>query len=307
VFKANKLRADVVAPSAYVLSGQTFKANIILGASSTDLTPERMEVLVGGVYDTTAKKLIVPGSSITIKDGMGTFETMTNATGLKDLKGVIKYKNPRGEDEYYPFSFPYTVAPPFTAVAADNMNIFYVGVDNPVSVSSAGFSPSDLKVSVSGCGAEMKTNGAGKYTLTAKSSGTCVVTVSVKTSEGYKQQGAPKVFRIKSIPPPVLKIGGKLATSNLEFNRTDIAKIGGLGAESPGFMFPVSMVVKSFDLEIASNGNLVPYKCIGNNFTPQAKQALSNMRPGQRAFFDNVKVQTPTGIVSLPMAQIKVK
>ena len=58
LFKADKLHADVVAPSAYVLSGQPFKANIVLGASSSEFTPDRMEVVVGGVYDTNSKKLI---------------------------------------------------------------------------------------------------------------------------------------------------------------------------------------------------------------------------------------------------------
>lgn len=307
VFKVTGLHAEVIAPTAYVLAGQPFKASVVLGASSDELTDERMKVLVGAEYDTLTKKLTVPGSSLTITDGIGNYETMTSSTGQKDLKGVVVYKNPRGIDEFYPFDFTYMVAPPFTAVAADNMNIFYVGVPNPVSVSSAGFSPTDLKVNVSGCGAEVKADGSGKYTLTAKSTGTCIVTVSARTGDGYKQQGAPKVFRVKSIPPPVLKIGGRLATSNLEFTRNDIAAIGGVGAESPGFMFPVNMIVKSFDLEIRGTNGIDPYPCTGNNLSAGAKAALARMRPGQKAYFDNVKVQTPTGVITLPMAQIKLK
>ena len=290
VFKADKLHADVVAPTAYVLSGQPFKANIVLGASSSELTPERMEVLIGGVYDTTSKKLINPGSAIAIKDGMGTYEAQTNAIGQKELKGVIKYKNSRGVDEYYPFDYSYTVAPPFTAVAADNMNIFYAGIENPVSVSAAGFSPSDLRVTITGCGAETKPTAAGKYLLTAKTSGTCSVAVSAKVNGVYQQQGPVKIFRVKDIPSPVLKMGGKLATANLEFSRNEIRMIGGLGAESVGFMFPVNYVVKSFDLSVQGGGDIT---CQGNNLSPAAKTALGNMRPGQIAYIDNIKVLTP--------------
>ena len=290
VFKADKLHADVVAPTAYVLSGQPFKANIVLGASSSELTPERMEVLIGGVYDTTSKKLINPGSAIAIKDGMGTYEAQTNAIGQKELKGVIKYKNSRGVDEYYPFDYSYTVAPPFTAVAADNMNIFYAGIENPVSVSAAGFSPSDLKVTVTGCGAETKPTAAGKYLLTAKTSGTCSVAVSAKVNGVYQQQGPVKIFRVRDIPSPVLKMGGKLATANLEFSRNEIRMIGGLGAESVGFMFPVNYIVKSFDLSVQGGGDIT---CQGNNLSPAAKTALGNMRPGQIAYIDNIKVLTP--------------
>lgn len=307
VFKINKLEAKVIAPTAYVLSGQSFKADIILGASSTELTGDRMKVLIGAEYDSVSKKLNTTGTSMQIKDGMGKYETTASGSGQRDLKGVVVYKNPRGVDEYYPFDFSYMVAPPFTAIAADNMNIFYAGVDNPISVSAAGFSPSQLKISVSGCGSAIAKDTKGNYIITAKSTGTCIVTVAANTTEGLKQQGAPKVFRVKGIPPPVLKIANKLATSPLEFTRNDIAAIGGIGAESPGFMFPVNMLVKSFTLEILQNGAIVPFECTGSNLSNAAKLALSRMRPGQKAYFENIKVQTPTGIISLPTTQIKMR
>lgn len=304
VFKIDKLHADVVAPSAYVLSGQPFRANIVLGASSTELTSERMEVLVGAEYDEASKKLINNGSPVLIKDGVGNYETMTSSVGEKKLKGVVKYRNPRGVDEYYPFDYTYMVAPPFSAIAADNMNILYSGIENPMSISAAGFSPSDLKINIVGCGAEAKPTSAGKYIITVKSAGTCSITVAAKVNGTYQQQGIAKIFRVKDIPPAVLKIGGKLAVSNLEFSKNEIKSLNGLGAESPGFMFPVNMVVKSFDVEIQG---IAPINCSGNSLSQEAKNALARMRPGQKAYIDNIKVQTPKGLVSIPMAQIRCK
>ncbi len=307
VFKVNKLQAKVVAPSAYVLSGQPFNADIVLSASSTELTSDRMKVLVGASYDTLTRKLTVPGNSVTITDGIGKYETISSSTGQKDLKGVVVYKNPKGVDEYYPFDYTYTVAPPFTAVAADNMNVFYVGVENPISISSAGFSPSDLKVSVSGCGASLQTNSAGKYTLKATATGTCMVSVSAKVNGVLKPQGTPKVFRVKAVPPPVLKIGGKLALGNLDFTRSSLPAIAGIGIELPGFDFPISMKVISFDFTYYKSGEINSLPCTGNNLSVAAKKALSELKVGQRAYFENVKVQTPSGIISVPMAQIKVR
>lgn len=305
LFKANKLHADVVAPSAYVLSGQPFKANIVLGASSSEFTPDRMEVLVGGVYDTTSKKLINSGTPLAIKDGMGMYEALTNAVGQKDLKGVIKYKNARGEFEYYDFNYQYTVAPPFSAVAADNMNIFYAGIENPVSATCAGFSPTDLKLTINGCGAEAKLSSAGKYIVTAKNSGTCSVTIAAKVNGVYQQQGPAKVFRVKDIPSPVLKMGGKLATTNLEFTKNEIKLIGGFGAESVGFMFPANFMVKSFEVFVQGGGL---YPCVNNNLTEDAKRALANMRAGQIAYIDNIKVQTPKqNIITIPSVKFKIK
>jgi len=305
LFKADKLHADVVAPSAYVLSGQSFKANIVLGASSSEFTPDRMEVLVGGVYDTAAKKLIAPGTPLVIKNGMGTYEAMTNTVGQKELKGVIKYRNARGENEYYNFNYEYTVAPPFSAVAADNMNIFYAGIENPVSATCAGFSPADLKLTINGCGAEAKLTSAGKYIVTAKNSGTCSVTVAAKINGVYQQQGPVKVFRVKDIPPPVLKMGGKVATSNLEFSKNELKQVGGFGAESVGFMFPANFVVKSFEVLVQGGGT---YTCLNNNLSPEAKTALSNMRTGQIAYIDNIKVLTPKQtLITIPSVKFKIK
>lgn len=305
VFKADKLHADVVAPSAYVLSGQPFKANIVLGASSSEFTPDRMEVLVGGVYDTTSKKLINAGTPIAIKDGMGNYEALTGSTGEKELKGVIKYKNSRGEFEYYPFDYSYMVAPPFSAVAADNMNILYSGIENPVTASCAGFSPTDLKVTVAGCGAIATPTAPGKYVITVKSAGTCSVAVAAKINGVYQQQGPVKTFRVKDIPPPFLKMGGKLATSTLEFTRNEVKMLGGVGAEAVGFMFPVNYVVKSFEITLQGGGYIT---CQGNNLSQAAKIALGNMSVGQIAYIDNIKVRKPNGdIVTIPVAKIKIK
>lgn len=297
----------MIAPTAYVLAGQPFKADIVLGASSTELTGDRMKVLVDAEYDTLNKKLSSPGIPLTIADGMGKFESVVSVTGQKNLKGVIVYKNPRGADQYYPFDFSYMVAPPFTAVSADNMNIFYAGVENPMSASSAGFAPSDIRVTVSGCGAEAKPAGAGKYTITAKSAGSCTVTVAAKVNGTYQQQGAPKVFRVKDIPPPVLKVGGKLATTNLELSKNEIGQMGGIGAESPGFMFPVNMVVRSFDVFMVRKGKYETFTCTGNNFSAEAKLAMASLKSGDKLYIENARVQKPTGMTTLPSVQIKVK
>jgi len=306
-FKFNKVQAKVMAPTAYVLAGQPFKADIVLSASSNELSGERMKVLVGAEYDTLKKQLTVPGSSLSVSGGIGKFENMTSATGQKNLKGVVVFRNTRGVDEYYPFDYSYMVAPAFTAVSADNMNIFYAGVDNPMSASSAGFSPTDLRVTVAGCGAVATPAGAGKYTITAKSAGSCTVTVAAKVNGVYQQQGPPKVFRVKDIPPAVLKIGGKLATTNLELSRNEVGQMGGIGAESPGFMFPVNFVVRSFEVFMIRKGKPETFTCTGNNFSAEAKVAMASLKSGDKLYIENAKVQKPTGMTTLPSVQIKVK
>jgi hypothetical protein len=95
--------------------------------------------------------------------------------------------------------------------------------------------------------------------------------VAAKVNGVYQQQGPVKTFRVKDIPPPYLKLGGKLATSNLEFTRNEIRLLGGVGAESVGFMFPVNFVVKSFDVELKGGGSI---QCSGNNLSQAAMVQL---------------------------------
>ncbi|MBR7513861.1 hypothetical protein KC219_27250, partial [Mycobacterium tuberculosis] len=58
---------------------------------------------------------------------------------------------------------------------------------------------------------------------------------------------------------------------------------------------------------VGVNGSAVPYQCTGSNLTAAAKTALSRMAAGQKAYIDNIKIQTPTGAATLPTTQIKLK
>ena len=104
--------------------------------------------------------------------------------------------------------------------------------------------------------------------------------------------------------------GGSLSTKySYELLKCEVQSwiglIGSVGAESPGFMFPANMIVKSFDVEVAG---VAPIPCTGNKLSADAKQALNRLRVGQKAYFDNIKVETPTKeIIKIPMAQIRVK
>ncbi len=305
--RTNKLVARVLAPTAYVQTGQAFKADILLSAGSTSLPPDRMKVLVGARYDESKHQLTQPGSPLNITEGIGKYEATATGQGEQTIEGVVVYKNTKGVDEYYPFNYTYMVAPPFTAVAADNMNVLYVGVSNPLSVSAAGIAPTQLVVTATGCGAKVLPSGLGKYEVQATSAGTCMVTVAAKTAEGLKTQGAPKLFRVKNIPLPVAKIAGRPAISTIDLTTLEISGIGGLGAISLGFEFPVNFKVQDFEVVTVQAGNYKMEPCKGPNLTARAKESLAKLNKGQRAYFENIRVQTPSGLITIPNATIRLK
>ncbi len=302
--KFDRLAAKVIAPSSYIQSGQPYLADVFLAASSSQLRKEDMEVLLNS--DSLSKG--AGGSPVPIESGMGKVNIPTSGQGDQTLKGVIKFKKPDGTFDFFNFSAPYTVAAPAVAVAAEKMNVIYIGVDNPVTVSAAGVAPNNLIVNLSGCGAT-KTGGAGgKFIVRATSPGTMQVSVSAKTAEGTKPQGKPTPFRVKKIPDPTPKLGGNLIQGIADVKKINLAAIGGVGAEVPGFDFDVKFPVISFIFSANVKGNLKEFTCNGPNLSPEAKAVLSSLGVGGKAYFEDIKVKAPDGTVrKIATASLKVK
>ncbi len=294
--KFDKLSAKVIAPSSYIQAGQPYTADIFLAASSSAMTADQMQVLIGADSVSAAG-----GTPVPIEGGMGKYTVSTGGQGEQKISGIIKFKKPDGTYENYPWHAAYMVAAPAVAVQLTKMNVMYIGVDNPIMVSAAGVSPTDLQVNISGCGAT-KTGGNGKFVVRATSPGTCMVSVSAKG----KSQGPAQPVRVKKIPDPVAKVGGK--TGNVEVKKVELGQIGGVGAELAGFDFDAKFVVISFELSAVVKGALKSVACPGNSVNSEARSILSSAGVGSKIFFENVKAKGPDGTIrNIPGVTLKVK
>ncbi|HWY38464.1 MAG TPA: gliding motility protein GldM [Bacteroidia bacterium] len=293
--KFDQLCARVVAPSNYIQAGQPYKADVFIAASSKDFKDENMQVLLGAKYDSVSKKISEDGKAIPLVEGMGKLE-LSEGVGSHEFNGVIKFKKPTGEYDYYPFGGSYEVAAPSCAISADKMNVFYIGVPNPITVSAAGIAPGNLVVSGSGGGISIKPNGAGKYIVTATSEtikgSEAKINVSAKTKDGVKPQGSGS-FRVKRIPDPVPMIGGKKGTA--EIKKIEVGSIGAVLAKLEGFDFEANFVVTSYEFTAVIKGNPVALSGTGNQLTQEMKTALSKVTVGGKIFLDNVKAKGPDG------------
>ncbi len=298
--KFDKLNAKVIAPSSYIQQGQPYKADIFLAASSSAMTADMMQVLLNADSASGAG-----GTPVPITEGMGKLEQGTGSVGEQTYKGVINFKKPDGSFERFPFHGTYMVAAPSAAVALDKMNVFYIGVPNPISVSAGGVAPSELSVSGSGGIKLSPKGGAGKYEVTATTPGSVTISVSAKTKDGMKPQGTFK-FRVKKIPDPVAKVGGK--SGNVDMKKIELSSIGGVVADLPGFDFEAKFVVTSFELTAVVKGVLKSEVCSGNSLSSAARQILATAGVGSKIFIENVKAKGPDGSIrNIPGVTIKVK
>lgn len=301
--KFDNIVAKVIAPSSYIQAGQPYQADIFLAASNSKLGAGDMEVLLG--VDSASAAKGAKGTSVPLEGGMGKYSVGTGAPGDQKYMGVIKFKKPDGTFEYYPFNGEYKVAKSAASVSAEQMNVFYRGVVNPVSASAAGISPTDIQISAAGAGVKYVPRGGepGKYDFTFTGVGECMVTVSAKTKDGVKPQGPPIKFRVKPLPKPEAKIGGKFAPP--EMKKGDLSTVGAIGAGANGFDFQANYVVQSYDLVGKVKGRLMTAQGNGANLAADALTIFKGADVGTKIYVD-IKVKGPDGIIYSSTCGIKV-
>jgi gliding motility-associated protein GldM len=268
----DQFKAEIVAPSSYVLRGKPFEARLFLAASSSDNS--NIEIFANGA------KLPID------EKGVATFKGPTGSVGEKTINGYINVKNKKGEVEKFDFEpYKYTVAAPFAVVSPTKMNVFYIGVDNPVEVSAAGASASDLRVSMTG---GTITGSGGNYNVRVTQQGEANVNVSA-AGENYGNFE----FRVKRIPDPVAKIAGKPG-GNITAGEIKVQK--GIAAVLEGFDFDAKFNVVSFDMVYAAKRqDLAVARGNGAAFNGQMIGYLERAKPGDLYYFENVKVRGPDG------------
>jgi len=110
-FKVDNFIPISSAVKSYVIEGETYNAEISVGATSKSIT-ENMSIRVNG-------------SPLSVTEGIGKFTSTTSGTGLKRYKVDVSLKNPTtGLQETYSKDFEYEVGRRSVTVTADKMNVF---------------------------------------------------------------------------------------------------------------------------------------------------------------------------------------
>lgn len=265
----NKFRVVSAPKKSYVIKGEKFETELFLSASSDKIK---------------GMSVNVDGRSIPVKDGVATYTQTAGQTGVKKYDVNISITNPvTGEVTREKGTFEYEVGERSCNVAATKMNVFYIGVENPVSVTAAGISSNDLNVKASGV--NLKKSGGG-YVVTASKPGAVDITVS---GGGLKATKFP--FRVKRIPDPVARLsksaGG--AMGNGEFKAQ-----GGVGAFLDNFDFDAKCKIQGYILtKLAPRQDPIESNNAGARYNEKSGRLVKSAKPGDTYYFDNVKAKCP--------------
>lgn len=188
--KFDKIFAVVIPDSRTVVAGQTYKADVAIGAYSSAITP----------------KISINGSPLAVVDGKGTYETRaqggqydSNGQLKRSYKATISYPKPDGSTELVEQEETYTVLKPSVQLESASLPALYFRCANKLQTSSPGLGPL-FKPTFSGQGAEFIAGGNGNVTVVPNAS---KVVLNVN-NDGVNLQSFP--FKVRRVPKPIIQV-----------------------------------------------------------------------------------------------------
>jgi gliding motility-associated protein GldM len=285
----NKLVAAVIAPSSTVMIGEEYKAEVLLVASN----------------DKSEHDVMVGGNKLTMVDGKGQFKAVPNSQGVFEWGGTIKLQTDTGL-ALFPFKAEYQAFAGGATISATKMNVLYIGVANPISVSVPGFAPKDVSVSMQG--GSISSDGKGGWNANVTSGRDCKITASAKMRDGSMRTMGSMPYRIRPLPRPEAKMGSIESgrPSPKEALMAQSAIIADMGA---GFAFEgINYNVTAFQfIYVPRRDDAVLINGSGPMITGQMKSALSRAKRGDRVIIDKIRARGPDGDRSLLPIMIEIQ
>jgi len=289
-FKHDAVFARVLPKKDYVLRGDNYEAEIVVAAYSTTQNPE-VYILEG--VDRLAPDQISRARKYTGSAGIVNYRVPAQTEGQKRYAGIVRLTNPLGETEDFHFSSQYLVAEPTTTVSASKMNVFYAGVDNPISISSPGIALENLIVGIS-TGQVIPDNRPGHFIVKIPTAdrNEAIITVSARIEGQVRKQG-DKTYRIKKVPDPVALIAGYKEGT---INRNILAQVNAIEASMPqDFEFELSFRVISFKMTTLSGSIVSELRSTSNRLTDEMKNRIRSANRGDRVWFEDIIARGPDG------------
>ncbi len=279
VVNLDQFNAVAVAPSSYVIVGQPYTAQVFLTASDSHSKPD----------------ITVGGSPLPIENGQGKYVGSTSSEGIKTWTGVIKVKQTDGTVKTYTTpTQTYQVAKPSAVVSPDKMNVLYIGVDNPLSVSAPGISREQLKVSISS--GSISSISPGHYVAKVSTIGDAKISIAGELEKGKGAvQLSSTLFRIKRIPDPIARFGGKSSGAMAAVNMRAQDRVFAI---LDNFEFDAKFTVTRYTMYIQKpRQDFIIIKGTGNELNAQMKAAMAGVTPGTKVLFDDITAVGPDGAI----------
>jgi len=295
-FKFNKIDPVVIANSDNVTTGSEYRAQVFLAAFDTTQKP----IVYVGEYDSTITdegivEYTMKGTigqdydSVPVAGGRGLYTVKASSTGPKNWGGIVSLKRLDGSSTTKPFTASYQVSPPSLVVSPTKMNVFYLGVDNPVEISVPGYPANSVRPRMTN--GNIRRSGGG-FVVNPTRIGDASVSVSVEIDGASRSMGS-KPFRVRPVPDPYPTLagqkGGGFAKSKV------LAEFGPEAAMPDWFEFDLSFEITSFTMGATVQGFFKRMQSTDGTFTAEMRETVRNLGSGARIYLDDIKAIGPDG------------
>jgi gliding motility-associated protein GldM len=287
-FKFDKIEAKIIPTTNYVLQGDKYEAEVLVTAFDTKQTPE-VFVLQGADEITLSNR--DRAQKVEGQDGVVKLSFAAGGEGPQKYAGVVEVVSPEGERIPYKFAGSYVVAPPSLTVAATKMNVFYMGVDNPVSISVPGIAEANLRPSIS-VGTLTRDEATKSWIVRVPQGQKTIISVDADVLGTTRSMGSAE-FRIRRVPSPVAEIAGQVEGG---IDKSTLLAAGAIIPVMRDFEFDLFFEVKSFRMTTIIGGDGISKRANGNRFSDEMIALINSARKGQKFFFENIQAEGPDKI-----------
>lgn len=277
--KFDAVEAKIIASSSYIMAGQEYEADIVLMALNTTAQP----------------KIVVNNQQIPVEGGKGKYKvTAPNSAGFHTVEGYIEVDGPDGVEKKE-FKTEWQSFQPAATISADAMNVLYIGLENPISVSVPGFPANDVTASISS-GSLTKTTGSGKYIAKVQrvQGMKTTITANVRLPDGSSRSMGKMEYRIREVPNPEPLYGnlpgGKQPKGALRVQSILNASMGSFAFEGVNFK------VTGFEAMLVPKGGQPKIASVTGNSLAQVNSMVAGARSGDRIIIAEIKAIGPGGI-----------
>jgi len=281
---AVKIRYNHYVPFAatdksYVMPGEKMNVSAAIGAFSDQALPT---ITIDGQVQP------LNGEGVALKE-----IPAAQGLGKHSVNVNIKYIDIDGNAKSVDKVIEYMVGQSTASIALDKMNVLYIGVDNPLTVSASGAGDDRVSLSINGGGGTYKKEGNGKYTVrVSQVTDDCSITVNVDGKPGGRSP-----FRVRTIPEAAAFIGGQPSGSQVSAGAFKAQP--GVQAGIKNFPFQLSYEVVSYTFTCDSDDDIVSIPATGAKFEGQVKRAIDqNVKAGRMVTIENIRVKGPDGRVA---------
>jgi gliding motility-associated protein GldM len=272
VYRQDAFAALAIANTTNALPGQEIEITAGVGGFSKAITP----------------KITIGGQTVALDaDGAAHYKFKADRLGNNSIPVNISYTDQDGKVQNITKTVDYVVGQSSAAVQLDNMNVLFIGVDNPVTISGSG-SVDQIKASISGGGGSLNGSGAHRFVRVSQETDECYITVVTPDGKSTRMP-----FRVRSIPDPTPMIGtyksGNIPAAYFKSQ-------AGVRAIVENFYYKTQFNVTSFHITGDGAGfeDFIERNNTGAVWN-EANAIVNKCRPGSYVNIDEIRAVGPDG------------